>query len=60
MLTNNHIPGLAPVSFIVDTNSLNHTYVDGKQIPSGVETKLSDDSKFRLANETFAFRHKKA
>lgn len=46
--------------YIVDTNSLNHTYVDGKQIPSGVETKLSDGSKFRLANETFAFRHKKA
>lgn len=46
--------------YIVDTNSLNHTYVDGKQIPSGVETKLSDGSKFRLANETFEFRHKKA
>jgi hypothetical protein len=45
--------------YIVDTNSLNHTYVDGKQIPSGVETKLSSGSEFCLANEVFEFRQEK-
>lgn len=42
--------------FIVDTNSTNHTYVNGAMIQSGVETKLAHGDKVRLANEDFEFR----
>lgn len=42
--------------YIVDTNSTNHTYVNGAMIQSGVETKLSHGDKVRLANEDFEFR----
>ena len=42
--------------FVVDTNSTNHTYVNGAMIQSGVETKLSHGDKIRLANEDFEFR----
>ena len=42
--------------FVVDTNSTNHTYVNGGMIQSGVETKLSHGDKVRLANEDFEFR----
>lgn len=42
--------------FVVDTNSTNHTYVNGAMIQSGVETKLSHGDKVRLANEDFEFR----
>ena len=42
--------------FIVDTNSTNHTYVEGRMIPSNEETKLEDGTKFRLANEDFEFK----
>lgn len=42
--------------FVVDTNSTNHTYVNGAMIPSNVETKLSHGDKIRLANEDFEFR----
>lgn len=42
--------------FIVDTNSTNHTYVNGGMIQSNVQTKLSDGTKIRLANEDFEFR----
>ncbi len=42
--------------FVVDTNSTNHTYVNGGMIQSGVETKLSHGTKIRLANEDFEFR----
>ena len=42
--------------FVVDTNSTNHTYVNGTMIQSGVETKLSHGDKVRLANEDFEFR----
>ena len=41
---------------IVDTNSTNHTYVNGTMIPSGQETKLAHGDKIRLANEDFEFR----
>lgn len=41
--------------FIVDTNSTNHTYVNGQMIPSSVETKLTNGVRFRLANEDFEF-----
>lgn len=42
--------------FVVDTNSTNHTYVNGAMIQPGVETKLAHGDKVRLANEDFEFR----
>lgn len=42
--------------FVVDTNSTNHTYVNGGMIPSNVETKLSHGTKIRLGNEDFEFK----
>lgn len=41
--------------FVVDTNSTNHTYVNGMMIQSNVETKLTEGTKIRLANEDFTF-----
>lgn len=41
--------------FIEDTNSTNHTYVNGKIITSNVKTKLVNGDKVRLANEDFTF-----
>ncbi len=41
--------------FIEDTNSTNHTYVNGKLINSNVKTKLASGDKIRLANEDFTF-----
>ena len=42
--------------FIVDTNSTNHTYVNGGMIQSNVEIPLSHETKIQLANEEFEFR----
>lgn len=42
--------------FIVDTNSTNHTYINGGMIPSNVETRLPHGAQLRLANEDFEFR----
>ena len=42
--------------FVVDTNSTNHTFVNGRMIQSNVETKISHGDTVRLANEDFAFR----
>lgn len=42
--------------FIVDTNSTNHTYVNGGMIRSNVETRLTHGAKVRLANEEFEFK----
>ncbi len=42
--------------FAVDTNSTNHTYVNGNMIPSNTEAKLNHGDKVRLANEDFEFR----
>lgn len=42
--------------YIVDTNSTNHTFIDGKMIPSGVEVKLESGSELTLANEKFDFQ----
>lgn len=42
--------------FIIDTNSTNHTYVNGTMIQSNVETKLTHGTKIQLANEEFEFR----
>lgn len=40
---------------IVDTNSTNHTYVNGSMIQSNVEIELSDGARIRLGNEDFEF-----
>lgn len=42
--------------FAVDTNSTNHTYVNGQMIQSNVETKIAHGAKIRLGNEDFEFR----
>ncbi|MBQ8802266.1 MAG: FHA domain-containing protein [Tyzzerella sp.] len=42
--------------FVVDTNSTNHTYINGMMIQSNVETKIEDGAKIRLANEDFDFK----
>ena len=42
--------------FIVDTNSTNHTYLNGSMIQSNVETKLTHGDIVRLANEEFEFK----
>ena len=41
--------------FIVDTNSTNHTYINGTIIPSNVETQIYHQTIIRLANEDFEF-----
>ncbi len=41
--------------FIEDTNSTNHTYVNGKLINSNVKVKLTSGDKVKLANEDFTF-----
>lgn len=43
------------VYYIVDTNSTNHTYVNGVMIQSNVETRLTHGAKITLANENFEF-----
>lgn len=42
--------------FVVDTNSTNHTFVNGKIIPSSAEIKLSHGTKVTFANDEFEFR----
>lgn len=42
--------------FVVDTNSTNHTFVNGTMIQSNVETAISDGDTIRLANEDFEFK----
>lgn len=42
--------------FVMDTNSTNHTYVNGVMIQSNIETQLSHGDKVRLANEDFDFK----
>ena len=41
--------------FIEDTNSTNHTYVNGKLINSNIKVKLVSGDKVKLANEDFTF-----
>lgn len=41
--------------FIVDTNSLNHTFVNGTMIQSNVEIPIASGDKITLANEEFEF-----
>ncbi len=42
--------------FIVDDNSKNHTYVNGMEITSGTEVKLTHAAHISLSNEEFEFR----
>lgn len=42
--------------FVVDTNSTNHTFVNGTMIQSNIETAISHGDTIRLANEDFEFK----
>ena len=42
--------------FVVDTNSTNHTYLNGAMLSSNVEAKISHGAKIKLANEEFEFK----
>lgn len=42
--------------FVVDTNSTNHTFVNGKMIQSNTETEIHHSDKIRLGNEDFEFK----
>lgn len=42
--------------FIQDTNSTNHTYVDGQMIPSSVDIRITHGTNIRLADEEFEFK----
>lgn len=42
--------------YIIDTNSTNHTYINGTMIGSNSEMKLTNGDKVRLANEEFEFK----
>ena len=42
--------------FVVDTNSRNHTYVNGEMIPSNVEVEIKHGDTISLANEAFQFK----
>lgn len=42
--------------FVVDTNSTNHTYLNGEMIPSNSEIEITNGSKIRFANEEFEFK----
>jgi len=42
--------------FVVDTNSTNHTFVNGAIIQSNVETEITHGDKLRFANEDFEFK----
>lgn len=39
-----------------DTNSTNHTYVDGKMIQPNTEVPIQQGTKIRLGNEDFEFK----
>lgn len=41
--------------FIEDTNSTNHTYINGSLITSNQKVKITNGDKIRLANEDFTF-----
>ena len=43
------------VFMVEDTNSTNHTYVDGKMIPSNTRTPMPVGCRLRLADEEFEF-----
>ncbi len=41
--------------YIVDTNSTNHTYINGSLIPSNQQVMLTDMDELTLANEVFTY-----
>ena len=41
---------------VVDTNSTNHTFVNGQMIQSNVETEIHHGDKIQLGNEDFEFK----
>ena len=41
--------------FVIDHNSLNHTFLEGKQIPAKQYVRLESGQSFVLADETFTF-----
>jgi hypothetical protein len=41
---------------LLDTNSTNHTFVDGEMIPGGRERVITHGARIRLASEEFEFR----
>lgn len=44
--------------FIVDTNSTNHTFINGDVIQSNIKMQIKDGDVIKLANEEFEFRIK--
>lgn len=42
--------------YVVDTNSTNHTFVNGSMIQSNMEIAIAHGDKLRLSNEEFEFR----
>lgn len=42
--------------YIIDLNSKNHTYINGREIPAQIETEIRSGDKITLANEEFIFR----
>lgn len=42
--------------FVIDTNSTNHTYINGQMIPSNTQTRIYPGTIIRFANEEFEFR----
>ena len=45
-----------PAYYIIDRNSTNHVYIDGKMIPPGQEIALQDYAEIQLADEPFVFQ----
>lgn len=43
------------IFFVIDQNSLNHTFLEGKPIPAKQYIRLESGQSFVLANETFTF-----
>ena len=42
--------------FVVDTNSTNHTYVNGRMIQSNEEVQITSGNNIKLGNEDFEFK----
>lgn len=42
--------------FVLDTNSTNHTFVNGQMISSSTEVEITHGTKLRFANEDFEFQ----
>ncbi len=42
--------------YVVDTNSLNHTYVNGVEIKPQTETEITHGTELRFANENYEFK----